>query len=274
MHTIVWSRFVRAPFLLALFLFLTVLLAACTDTAAGDDRELTVFAASSLTDAFQELAERYEAEHPGVAVRLNLGASSQLATQLMEGAPADLFASANMEQMQLLVDAGQVAPDAPTRFASNHLVLIVPANNPAAIDSLQALAEPGVKLVTTNPAVPIGRYTRQALAAMDESGEFPEGFEAAVLRNIVSEEANVRQVVTKVQLGEADAAIVYASDVTPNERGALERIPIPDRYNVRASYPIAPLTNVRNPDLAADFIEFVCSDEGEAILAEWGFMPP
>lgn len=249
-----------------------LLLAGCTRETASST--ITVFAASSLTDALTEVAGLYEAEHPGVDVQLNFGASSQLATQLIEGAPADIFASANEDQMRRVIEAGRVSPDAVRVLAGNRLVLVVPADNPAAIATLADLAQPGLRLVTAAAEVPIGRYTREALFAMDASGDFSPGFAAAVLANVVSEEANVRQVVAKVQLGEADAAIVYASDVTPTVRDEVRVIPIPDGYNVLARYPIAPLRDAPTPDRAADFLAFVLSDDGQAILRAWGFLAP
>ncbi|MGB0383520.1 MAG: molybdate ABC transporter substrate-binding protein [Ardenticatenaceae bacterium] len=252
------------------FVLLLLFLTGCIKPQSD---EITLFAASSLTDALSEIARSYERKHPNVTVRVNFGGSSQLATQLAEGAPADLFASANETQMQKLVQSGQIAAESVQFFATNRLVLVVPAENPAAITSLADLARPGIKLVTAAKEVPIGQYTRDILAKMEQSADFSPGFEQAVLGNIVSEEANVRQVVTKVQLGEADAAMVYRSDVRPNQP-TLQTIPIPEAYNVQAYYPIAPLHHARQKEGAANLLAFILSAQGQAILHKWGVLSP
>jgi molybdate transport system substrate-binding protein len=257
----------------ALFLLLFALpifslsLLACSAQASN---QIVIFAASSLTDAFGDMALEYERRYPDVTIRLNFAGSSQLATQLIEGAPADLFASANEIQMERLVKSEKILAEQVELFASNHLVLIIPKSNQRAIKSLHDLSQPGLKLVTAAKAVPIGRYTREALKKMEQSGQFQAGFEQAVLANIVSEEANVRQMVTKVQLGEADAAIVYQSDVTAD----LSLIPIPEALNIVAHYPIAPLDDAPHLEQAAHFIAFIQSPDGQAILQKWGFVSP
>lgn len=257
----------------ALFLLLFALsifslsLLACSAQASN---EIVIFAASSLTDAFHEIANEYERRTPDVTIRLNFAGSSQLATQLIEGAPADLFASANEIQMDRLVKSGQITAEKVQLFATNRLVLIIPENNHNAIESLHDLTQRGLKLVTAAKEVPIGRYTLEALKKMEQSGQFEPGFEQAVLANIVSEEANVRQMVTKVQLEEADAAIVYQSDVTSD----LRAIPISEALNIVAQYPIAPLDDAPHPEQASDFIAFIQSPDGQAILQKWGFLSP
>lgn len=244
-------------------LFIGVLAAACTPPAAPR-AEVIVFAASSLTEAFEQLAAAFEAEHPGVDVLLNFGGSSTLAAQLVEGAPADVFASANPAQMQLMADASLLAGE-PAFFASNRLILIVPAENPAGIRSPADLARPGLALVLAAPGVPVRAYSDQAIAKLGGAE-----FQAAVYANLVSEEENVRFVVTKVALGEADAGIVYVSDLIP-AAADLQQIAIPDPANVIASYPIAVLADAPQPGLAQSFMDFVLSAEGQAILGSWGF---
>ncbi|RPJ35503.1 MAG: molybdate ABC transporter substrate-binding protein, partial [Planctomycetaceae bacterium] len=165
---------------------------------ARADETITVFAASSLTDAFEEIGAAFEAENPGVDVVFNFGSSSSLATQLAEGAPADVFASANPKQMQVAQDAGRIT-GSPRIFARNRLAVIVPADNPAGIESVTDLAKPGLLLVLAAPGIPVRDYTDTML---DQLGE---DMKSAVLANLVSEEDNVRQVVAKVALGEADA---------------------------------------------------------------------
>ena len=163
----------------------------------------------------------------GVKLTFSFGASSQLRAQLEQGAPADVFASADTVQMDNAVKANTIQ-GTPTIFARNRLVVIVPAANPAGITTLADLAKPGLKFVTAGPEVPVGNYTRMMLEKMAADPQFGAGFDQRVRGNVVSEEANVRQVVTKVQLGEADVGIVYSSDVTPQSAPALKTLEIPD----------------------------------------------
>ncbi|HEX6989629.1 MAG TPA: molybdate ABC transporter substrate-binding protein [Bacillota bacterium] len=233
---------------------------------------LIVFAASSLTDAFREIGARHEREHPGSRVVFQFAGSSQLRLQLEQGATADVFAPANLEQMDQARAAGLLG--GPVRvFASNRLVVIHPVGNPAGIRSLGDLARDGVRLVTAPPEVPIGAYTREMLDRAQRDGAFGRDFKQRVLANVVSEEPNVRQAVAKVRLGEADAAVVYASDVTPDMRPHLGVVTIPDAYNISASYPLAVLGNAPHPEAARDFVERVLGPEGQQILEAWGFEP-
>ncbi len=253
---------------LLLISLLTILLVSCGSNRPAASEELTVFAAASLTDAFNELADAFEAQHDGVQVVLNFAGSSQLAAQLNEGAAADIFASANAAQMQAVVDAGRITAGSQKLFVSNRLTVIVPADNPAGITALEDLAQLGVQLILAVDGVPVRQYTDEIVAT------FPTEFQAAFYANLVSEEDNVRQVAAKVALGEADAGIVYTSDVTPDIASQVQQIAIPDAQNVVATYPIAPLADAPAPTLAQSFIDFVLSEDGQAILARWGFGPP
>lgn len=234
--------------------------------------ELVVFAAASLTDAFDEIAAGFEAAHPGVTVVTNYGGSSGLVTQLLEGGAADVFASANAAQMQKLVDAGLVG-ESPQDFVSNRLVVIVPAANPAGITSLAGLAAPGVKLVLALPGVPVRDYTDQMVQALAADPAYGAAYAGGFYANLVSEEENVRQVAAKVALGEADAGVVYASDVTPDIGGRVLQLPVADAWNVIANYPIARLAGAPQPALAQEFVDTVLGAEGQSILRRWGFGP-
>ena len=238
-------------------------------TATPEPQTLTVFAASSLTDAFTEIGAAFEAANPGVTVTLNFAGSGALRTQIEEGAPADVFASASGKEMDTLVTGSFVTKDVPQIFLTNKLVVILPANNPAALEKLEDLAKPGIKLVLAAETVPVGNYARQALDKMN--GSFGTDFKDKVLANVVSNEDNVKQVVAKVQLGEADAGIVYISDSIAAPE--LKSIEIPADLNVIAKYPVAPLAKSENADLAAKFTEYVLSAEGQAVLQKWGFSP-
>ena len=243
--------------------------AAPTSSLSGG---ITVFAAASLTDAFTEAKDAFIAENPNVSIEFNFAGSSALTTQLQEGAPADVFASAAQKNMDTALENGSVV-DAGQVFAKNRLAVIVPKDNPANIQSPCDLMTSGVKLVVAEEGVPVGDYARQAFANLDVDAACGAGYSNAVLGNIVSNEANVKAVVTKVQLGEADAGIAYVTDVTPDVAGDITIVPIEDAYNVIATYPIAVTTNAGSADVAQAFIDFLLSAEGQQILASYGFLP-
>jgi len=238
----------------------------------SQDGVLTVFAAASLTEAFGEAGTAFERRHSGIRVRLSFGGSQQLAAQLRLGAEADLFASADDRAMAVVRRAGLLA-DAPAVFARNRLVVITPASNPGRVERLADLARPGVKLVLAADAVPAGRYAREVLDRLSRAPGFDPDFRRRVLRNLVSEEENVRAVVGKVRLGEADAGIVYRSDLSAAPPGEIRVLEIPDRYNVVAAYPIARLRGSPRGALAAAFVRFLLSGEGQAVLERHGFLP-
>jgi molybdate transport system substrate-binding protein len=262
------------PLLLAVALSLAVLAplarpAAPTSAAPAQQATLTVFAAASLTDAFREIGQAFEAEK-STPVTFNFGASSQLRTQLQQGASADIFASADQAQMNNARMDGSIAgPD--VTFARNRLVVIAPKDNPGKLQSAADIANPGIRFVTAGPGVPIGAYTQDMLDKMSQIAGFGPDFKDRANANVVSREPNVRQVVAKVQLGEADAAVVYFSDVTPSSAPDLMTIPIPDDLNTLAAYPIALVTNGPQAELGQAFIDMVMAPAGQAILGRWNF---
>ena len=231
--------------------------AGATTTAALSGR-ITVLAASSLTESFNEIGRRFKAAHPGVDVTFSFDASSTLVQQASAGAPADVLATADDTTMQKAVDAGAVAP--PAVFAHNRLAIIVAKGNPKGIRTLADLARPGLVVVLCAVEVPCGKFAAQALAG------------ANVQVQPKSLEPNVKGVVSKVTLGEADAGIVYSTDVQAAGAQA-EGVTIPPGQNVVATYPIATLRSPQNPAVAAAFVTFVRSDEGKAVLAGAGFDP-
>jgi molybdate transport system substrate-binding protein len=234
--------------------------------------EVVVFAASSLTDVFQDMATAFQQANPNAKLTFNFGASSQLATQLGQGASADVFASADTTQMDNAKKSGAVTGQDKI-FAGNRLVLITPKDNPANITSVKDLANDGVKFVTAQPSVPIGTYTAQMLDKASSDPAYGADFKSKVQANTVSQEDNVRQVVSKVQLGEADAAIVYSTDATPQVRDQLNIIDVPDPIQTLASYPIA-VAKGNNPSGGEAFVSYVLGPEGQATLKKWGFLPP
>lgn len=234
--------------------------------------ELTVFAAASLTDAFEQIKSGLEATNERLTITFNFAGSQVLATQLAEGAEADVFASANQTQMDVAIENGTIAGAAVT-FVRNRLTIVVPADNPAGIQSPADLARDGVRLVLAAPDVPVGRYAREAICAMaTDPGTYGNGFVGAVAANIVSEEEDVRDVLTRVQLGEADAGIVYVSDVVSIGSTDVATIEIPEPVNVLASYPIAAVEG-GDGALAAAFITYLLGPDGQATLQQAGFEP-
>lgn len=236
-----------------------------------EDVTLTVFAAASLADAFTQMGKQFDAANPGVTTEFNFAGSNQLATQINEGAPVDVFASANITQMDAVVESGRVAADAPVLFVSNRLVVVIPADNPGEIQSLQDLAEPGKLIVLAAEEVPVGRYSLEFLDKASADPAFNGSFRDDVLANVASYEENVRSVLNKVALGEADAGIVYTSDLFGVT--GVESLEIPDALNVLAEYPIASLVGSGNPDVAAAFVEYVLSTPGQAVMMYYGFSP-
>jgi len=240
-------------------------------TPSAIKRTLTVFAAASLTGAFQELGRGFEAGNPGVRVSFNFAGSQILRTQLEQGALADVFASADHKNMDLLVAEHLVDVGALQDFTNNSLIVILPSNNPGKVMTLADLASLKLKLVLADASVPAGDYARQVLAKMSQDSVYGLDFSTKVLANVVSNETDVKQVVTKVELGEADAGIVYASDAAAAP--ALLTLDIPANFNVIANYPIAILNNAPEPGLAEAFIKYVTSAAGQTVLTKWGFNP-
>jgi molybdate transport system substrate-binding protein len=239
---------------------------------AAEKRELHVFAAASLADAFRDLGSEYERQHAGTSVQLNLAGSQQLALQIEQGAHADVFACADDRWMKHAQKRGEVA-DSGVVFVRNRLVVIVPRTNPGRIHKLQDLAKSGLELVIGADAVPVGHYSRQMLANLSKQAEFGSDYSRRVLANVVSEEENVKSVVAKVQLGEADAGIAYRSDVTPAVSRYIQVLEIPEGANIISAYPIATLSRAGLPVEAKAFVQLVLSAEGQKVLARWGFVP-
>lgn len=277
----------KTKVLLVISLITMILLAACgkhastntpgttlpPTTTSSKAVTLNVFAAASLTEAFGEIGTQFEAQHPGVSVVFNFAGSQQLAQQLVDGAPADVFASANQSQMDVAIHSGRIITGTAQTFVNNRLVVIYPKDNPAKLAQLQDLGKPGLKLVLAAKEVPVGQYALNFLDKAITDQTFGSSFKDEVLKNVVSYENDVKSVLTKVVLGEADAGIVYTSDISGDSASKVGQIEIPDTLNVIARYPIAVIQNSSNPDLAKAFAEYVLSPEGQGILAKYGFIP-
>jgi molybdate transport system substrate-binding protein len=242
--------------------------ASSTSSTAGDcpgwpqcdtvDGTVTVFAAASLTDAFGEVAEAFMVDNPDVTVELNLAGSSTLREQILAGAPSDVFASANLSNMDQVVGGG--AADESDVFATNSLEIVVPAGNPGDVDGLDDFANPDLLIGLCAPEVPCGEFGREALA------------NAGVTPAQDTDEPDVRSLLTKVSEGELDAGLVYRSDVLA-AGDVVEGIELAEDDNVVAEYPIAVLAESGNAEAAEAFVAFLLGDDGQAILEAWGFGP-
>jgi molybdate transport system substrate-binding protein len=248
---------------------LTMVLAACGGpTAAGDGPassakgggSITVFAAASLQKSFSTLGRQFEAAHPGTAVAFSFAGSSDLAAQIANGAPADLFASADTKNMDKVTGPG-LADDSAADFATNVLTIAVRPGNPAGIKGLADLARPGLKLVECAPQVPCGAAAQTAAKA------------AGVALSPVSQESNVTDVLGKVISGEADAGLVYVTDVR-GAAGKVDSVPFPESSSAVNRYPLAVLRGAKDKALAHQFADYVSGPEGRKVLADAGFGAP
>lgn len=270
------------PGLIAIPLLFAMLLSACAGSTTNNPGStnatsstsavtLNIFAAASLTESFKEIGTAYHAAHPNVTLKFNFAGSQILEQQIANGASADIFASADQANMQKATAANLVKTS--QVFARNKIVVIVPASNPAHINTLKDLANKGIKLVMAAKTVPVGKYGLQVLDNLAASPDYGASYKSAVLANVVSQEDNVKAVVQKVQLNEADAGIVYLTDVTPTIISKVHEIIIPDNVNVIATYPIATVSASTHASTAQDVIQYILSSSGQATLQKYHFIP-
>lgn len=249
-----------------------LLLTACQSpltAAPAAPTTLTVFAAASLTDSFKEIGKSFEGAYPRIRVVFSFAGSQSLRTQIQQGAKADVFASADSNNMEPL-KTDNLLTDAPQVFARNVLIVILPRDNTAGIKGLKDLAGPGVKLILADTGVPIGSYTLQILDKLSTDPAYGADFKTRVLARVVSKETDVKAIVSKVSLGEGDAGVVYTTDAQVAV-GKLSTLTIPDAYNVTATYPIAVLKASPNPGAAQKFVDYVLSSDGQTVLKKYGF---
>jgi molybdate transport system substrate-binding protein len=257
--------------LISLLFVLGALAHSATPVRAAQKTTLDVFAAASLVDAFDAIAKAFEKSNPDVKVRIQYGGTQQLAAQIEHGAGADVFASADERWMTYLVGRKLVVGD-PRFFAANSLVFITPKSNPGRVGGIKDAARSGVKVIVGAESVPVGAYTRLALAKLSSDPAYGEDFGRRVLRNVVSQEESVRALVSKIALGEADAGFAYRSDVTNGTARHVSAIELPAAARIVAYYPIAAIAG-RQTALANRFIEFVRSPAGQELLAREKFLP-
>lgn len=233
--------------------------------------DLTVFAAASLAGVLEDVKVAYEAEYPGTTLTSSSDSSAALETQIEQGAPADIFLSADTANPKKLVDGGFSAGEAVV-FATNRLTVVVPSDNPAGVASPADLAKSGLKIIAAGDEVPITRYARQLVANLAKEPGYPEGFEAAYDANVVSREDNVKAVIAKVEIGEGDAAIVYATDAKASTD--VRAIDVPDSANVTAKYAAVVVGASADPEAGRTFLAWLTGPDGQAILSKFGFLPP
>jgi molybdate transport system substrate-binding protein len=244
-----------------------VALLALAGCASQPREELVVFAAASLRDVLTELASAYARQHPAVHVRLSFDASSLLRVQIEQGAPADLFLSADDIQPRRLADAGLTAAH-PIVFAHNRLALVVPVGNPGRIRDWTDLGRPGLTLVASGPDVPITAYADEVTKRLALLPKAPPGFAASVAANVASREDNVRAVLARVELGEADAAFVYASDAHGDTK--VTTLPLPDEAQVLADYAGVALPGPQTAAASA-LLDWLTGVEAQRVFAAAGF---
>jgi molybdate transport system substrate-binding protein len=216
------------------------------------------------------LANRYEEQNPGVKVKQSFESSSTLLTQIQQGAPADVFASAAQEEMDTAVKDGLIAGE-PEVFVKNREIIMVPEDNPARIEEFRDVAKPGVKLALAQKDVPAADYAIEILGKAN--AQYGSSFKKDVLSNVVSREADVRASVNRVVVGDADATFGYASDYTVDIRDRVKVVQIPPDLNIIATYPIAVLKGAEDPERTKKWVELVTSEEGQRVLEKWNFEP-
>jgi molybdate transport system substrate-binding protein len=236
--------------------------------ASGGSAELTIYGAASLKGALDAVKAAYEKAAPGMTLTVTTGSSSTLRAQIEQGAPADLFLSADTTNPQALAAAG-LTDGVPVAFASNALVIIVPTGDPAGVGTPAGLARPGVKIVAAGTAVPITKYASQVVDLLAGQAGYPSDFAARYGANVVSREDDVKAVVAKIELGEGDAAIVYRTDAEASSKVTVIELPV--AANVVATYAGVVVAASRNALAAHAFLAWLAGPDGRAILASFGF---
>jgi molybdate transport system substrate-binding protein len=269
------------PRLTVLAAVMVLVLVACSSGASsspsspsatpGATVELTIYGAASLKGALEKAKIAYESAFPGTTLTISTDSSAALETKIEQGAPADVFLSADTWNPQKLVDA-RLADGDPVPFAGNTLTVIVPTDNPAGIGSPVDLARPGVKVIAAGSEVPITKYATQLVGNLAREAGYPADFVAAYIANIVSKEDNAKAVVAKIELGEGDAGIVYVTDAAASTK--VTTLDVPDSANVPATYAGVVVKASANTAAAGAFLAWLAAPDGQAILRRFGFLPP
>ncbi|ACL15596.1 molybdenum ABC transporter, periplasmic molybdate-binding protein [Methanosphaerula palustris E1-9c] len=246
--------------------------AAANTTAKAGTHDLTVYAAASLTDASKTLGSTFEQSHPDVSVKFNLAGTQVLRSQVENGASADVFLSAGTAHMTALKGEGYINNTSVNNFTVNYLTVALPSNNPGNISTLQDLAIPGKKIVMGTADVPVGTATRTLISKLTNDTAYGQDYQTKVMSNVISYETEVTGIVSKVMLGEADAGFVYTSSLTGDQASQMKFVKIPDKYNDKTVYQSGVLKNSTQASDAGDFVTFLSSADGQAILKQYGFV--
>jgi len=267
------KRINRVSFsILSAFTIMAVILATAGTVLAEEERVLTVYCGAGLTGAISEIAEIYE-NNSNMTVKFNFDGVPALRAQIEQGAYADVLVSANLKHMKALQSERFMDNQTVQIFAQNKVAIIVPNDNPANITNFTDLTHPGVKILMGTKELPAGDYALQVLDKLANDSKYGPAYKEAVLANIVSQETTVNRVVSKVALGEADAGFAFISDVSPQMVGKVTRFLIPDKYNVVGDFPVGVLSQSKYPEESKAFIDEIMSEDGQAILYKYGFIP-
>ncbi len=233
--------------------------------------DLTIYGAASLKGVLDKAKAAYEAAVPGTTLTISTDSSAALETKIEQGAPADVFLSADTSNPKKLVDKGLADGD-PVTFARSKLTVIVSATNPGGVTSPADLSKAGIKVIAAGDNVPITKYATQLVANLAKEPRYPADFVAGYTQNIVSKEDNVKAVVGKIELGEGDAAIVYVTDAKASTK--IMTVDVPDSANVLATYSGVVVKDAANPAAAKAFLDWFAGPDGQAMLSSFGFLPP
>jgi molybdate transport system substrate-binding protein len=257
----------------AMVLALPLAIVGCANGGASSvtTDELIIVGAASLKGVLDQVKRAYEARSPGIALTLSTDSSAALEIQIEQGAPADVFLSADAANPIKLFDAG-LTDGEPVTFAGNKLTIVVPSGNPAGVTKPSDLARPGIKVIAAGDAVPITTYANQVVANLAREVDYPADFVEAYSANVVSKEDNVKAVIAKIELGEGDAGIVYVTDAVASDR--VTTIALPDAANVPATYDGVVVKASGNRVAARAFLDWLTGPDGQAILTGFGFLGP
>ncbi|TDX52710.1 molybdate ABC transporter substrate-binding protein [Orenia marismortui] len=253
-----------------------MLMAGCqgSKSTANSNEPITIriMAAASLTEVFNDLKAEFEKEYDDIKLEINYAGSQALYSQITSGVTSDIFASANIKYMNQLDEANMVAK--PTIFARNKLVIVVSKQTQVEINGIKDLLQDGISIVIADKSVPVGRYTVQMLNKQNDNPQLSANYKEKFFAAVVSKELDVKSVLAKVELGEADAGVVYKTDANASDKDKVKVVNIKDQYNVIATYPIAPLKgiNSEHQEAAAKFLDYLYSQEGGKILEGRGFI--
>lgn len=256
------------------FIFCCMLLSMLSGCDKEEKTTLTILAAASLTESFTDLEKGFEAAYPDINLEFSFAGTGTLMSQVKEGIDADVFVSANEASIENLVQSGFIKAGTEKVFAYNEPVLMVSKKTSYKIESLEDVLQEGVKIVIAEPSQPIGKYTEEIVKNIDAIKLFDQPFSEPFYAHVVSKESSVKGVAVKIEIGEADVGIVYATDFTSMNQEKVYSVEIPTSCNLMATYELAPLANSKNLDEANQFVDYISEAEGQQYLIKYGFLLP